>query len=80
MGDCKDLPPPSPSSAVGDQAMGSELPLANPQVPASAQLLPAVEDRSFSIVRSAEINFDWEELETSQLLYVVFKGPVRSGF
>ena len=52
--------------------MGSELPLANPQVPASAQLLPAVEDRSFSIVRSAEINFDWEELEISQLLYEMY--------
>ena len=52
--------------------MGSETPLANPQVPASAQLLPAVEDRSFSIVRSAEINFDWEELETSQLLYKMY--------
>ena len=68
------MPPPGPSSAVGDQAMGSELPLANPQVPASAvsQLLPAVEDRSFSIVRSAEMNFDWEELETSQLLYEMY--------
>ena len=56
--------------------MGSELPLANPQVPAStvSQLLPAVEDRSFSIVRSAEMNFDWEarELETSQLLYEMY--------
>ena len=52
--------------------MGSETPLANPPVPASAQPLPAVEDRSFSIFRSAEMNFDWEELETSQLLYEMY--------
>ena len=66
------MPPPGPLSLVGDQAMGSETPLANPPVPASAQPLPAVEDRSFSIVRSAEMNFDWEELETSQLLYEMY--------
>jgi hypothetical protein len=60
---------PSPSSAVaGGQAIGSDTPLPNSPVPASAQP-PAVEDRSFSIVRSAEMNFDWEDLETSQLLY-----------
>ena len=66
---------PPPSSAVGDQpeAMGSDTPLANPPVvPASAQLPPAVEDRSFSIVRSAEMNFDWEDLETFQLLYEIY--------
>jgi hypothetical protein len=63
------MPPPGPSSAVADQAMGSETPLATPPVPASAQPPPVVEDRSFSIVPSAEMNFDWEDLETSQLLY-----------
>jgi hypothetical protein len=60
---------PPPSSAVGDQ---SDTPLANPPVPASGQPPPAVEDRSFSIVRSAEMNFDWEDLETSQLLYEIY--------
>lgn len=63
---------PPPSSAVGDQAMGSDTPLANLPVPASVQSPPAVEDRSFSIVRSAEMNFDWEDLETSQLLYEIY--------
>ena len=59
---------PLPSSA-GDQALGSYTPLADPSVPASAQPPPAVEERSFSIIRSAEMNFDWEDFETSQLLY-----------
>lgn len=63
---------PPPSSAVEDQAMGSDTPLANPPVPASAQPPPTVEDRSFSIVRSAEMNFDWEDLETFQLLYEIY--------
>jgi hypothetical protein len=63
---------PPPSSVVGDQAMGSDTPFADPLVPASAQPPPAVEDRSFSIVRSAEMNFDWEDLETSQLMYEVY--------
>jgi hypothetical protein len=66
------MPPPGPSSAVGDQAMGSETPLASPPVPASAQPPPAVEDRCFSIVPSAEMNFDWEDFETSQLLYEMY--------
>jgi hypothetical protein len=66
------MPPPGPSSVVGDQAMGSETPLANPPVPANAQPPPAVEDRTFSIVRSAEMDFDWQDLETSQLLYEIY--------
>jgi len=66
------MPPPGPSSVVGDQAMGSETPLANPPVPANAQPPPAVEDRTFSIVRSAEMDFDWQYLETSQLLYEIY--------
>ena len=66
---------PPPSTAVGDlQATDSDTPLADPPVPAtgSAQPSPAVQDRSFSIVRSAEMNFDWEDLETSQLLYEIY--------
>jgi hypothetical protein len=63
---------PPPSSAVGDQPMGSDTPLADPPVPASVQLPPAVEDRSFNVVRSAEMNFDWEDLETTQLLYEIY--------
>jgi hypothetical protein len=63
---------PPPSSAVEDQAMGSDTPFANPRVPASAQPPPAVEDRSFTIVRPAEMNFNWEDLETSQLLYEIY--------
>ena len=66
------MPPPGPSSVVGDQAMGSETPLANPPVPANAQPPPAVEDRTFSIVRSAEMDFDWQDFETSQLLYEMY--------
>jgi len=63
---------PPPSSAVGDQAMGSDTLLAIAPVPASVQPPPAAEDRSFSIVHSAEMNFDWEDFETSQLLYEIY--------
>jgi hypothetical protein len=63
---------PPPSAVVGDQAMGHDTPLANSPVPVSAQLAPAVEERSFTIVRPAEMNFDWEGLETSQLLYEIY--------
>ena len=63
---------PPPSAAVEDQAMGPDAPLADPLAPASAQPAPAVEDRSFSIVCSVEMNFDWEDLETSQLLYEIY--------
>jgi hypothetical protein len=63
---------PPPSAAVGDKVMGPDTPLADPSVPPSAQPAPAVEDRSFIINRSAEMNFDWEDLETSQLLYEIY--------
>jgi hypothetical protein len=63
---------PPPSSAVGDQTMSSDTPVANSPVHPSAQPPLAVEDRSFSVVRSAEMNFDWEDLETFQLLYEMY--------
>ena len=63
---------PPPSSAVRDQAMDSDTLLPDPPVPTSAQPSSAVQDRSFSIVCSAEMNFDWEDLETSQLLYEIY--------
>ena len=53
---------PPTSVAVEDQAMGPDTP----------QPIPAVNDRSFSIVPSVEMIFDWEDLETSQLLYEIY--------
>ena len=34
------MPPPGPLSAVGDQAMGSEIPLANPRYPPALNSSP----------------------------------------
>ena len=62
---------PPTSAAVEDQAMGPDTPLADPSV-AGAQTAPVVNDRPFSIVPSAEMNFDWEDLETSQLLHEIY--------
>ena len=66
-------------SAVGDQAMGSETPLANLPVSASVQTHPPppplccgrqiLQHCSFSWM-----NFDWDYLETSQLLW--FRGII----
>ena len=49
---------------IEDQAMGPDT-----LVPASAQPDPVVNDRSFSVVPSTEMFFDWEAIENSQLLY-----------
>ena len=63
---------PSTSAAVEEQGMRPDSPLFDPSVDASAHLVPVIEDRSFSVVPSAEMVFDWEELETSQLLYEIY--------
>ena len=65
---------PPPSAAAGGQALEPDTPLAdtpltNPPSPITSHPAPTVEDRSFSIAPPAEIPFDWEEFETSQLLY-----------
>ena len=51
---------------------GPDTPLANPLASGSAQPALTVEERSFTIVRSSEMNFEWEALETSQLLYEIY--------
>lgn len=71
--------PPSPSAAVEDQtSLGPDTPLADPLVPTTSQPAPAAVDRSFNIARPAQIHFDWNEYETSQLLYEFhgFVGPL----
>jgi hypothetical protein len=45
----------------------SDAPVAEPLMPAISE--PAVIDRSFSVARPAEISFDWQDFETSKLLY-----------
>lgn len=57
---------PAHSDAV-EQAMDDDTQLADPLAASGAQ--HAEGNRSFSIIPSAEMNFDWEDLETSQLLY-----------
>jgi hypothetical protein len=59
---------PPPSDAAGDQALGIETPVTDPLVPAASQPAP-VADRSFTVARSAIIPFDWQDFETSKLLY-----------
>jgi len=59
---------PPPSAAAGEP----DTPLSDPLTPADAQPAPAVEDRSFHIVPPAEIPLDWEDFETSQLLYEMY--------
>jgi len=51
---------------------GPDTPLADPLASGSAQPAPTAEERSFTIVRSSEMNFEWEALETSQLLYEIY--------
>ena len=63
---------PPPSAVVENQALGPDIPLAEPLVAASAKPAPAVENRSFSVARSVETIFDWEDFETSQLLYEIY--------
>ena len=67
---------PHTSGAVDDQAIGPDMEdqAMGPDtlVPASAQPAPVVNDRSFSIVPSTEMFFDWEAHETSQLLYEIY--------
>ena len=45
----------------------SDAPVTDPPMPAVSQ--PAVVDRSFSVARPAKISFDWQDFETSKLLY-----------
>ena len=45
----------------------SEAAVTHPLTPAVSQ--PAVVDRSFSVARPAKLSFDWQDFETSKLLY-----------
>ena len=71
---------PPPLTAVADQASGPNAPLTDPLVPIVAQATPAsvfqptsaVEARPFSVAGPAEMPFDWEEFETSQLMYDIY--------
>ena len=65
------------SAAAAEQSLGPGLDLNNddyPMTPPSAEAGPdehsdTVQKRPFSVVGPAEMPFDWEEFETSQLLY-----------
>jgi hypothetical protein len=65
----EDFPPmPPPSDAARDQALGLDTSVPDPLVPADSQ--PALDiDRSLVIARPTHIPFDWDDFETSQLLY-----------
>lgn len=59
---------PPPLAAAEELALGPDTLLANPLL-TSSQPTPAVEDRSFTVARSAKIAFEWHKFETSKLLY-----------
>ena len=61
-----------PSAAVENHAPGPDTPLTDTLVADNAQPATVVDVGSFSITCPAEIIFDWEELETSQLLYEMY--------
>ena len=60
---------PPPSAAARDQVLEPDTPLADPPSPSASQPTPAIPDRSFSVARPAEVHFDWDEFETTHLLY-----------
>ena len=61
-----------PSAAVENHAPGPDTPLTDTLVADNAQPATVVDVGSFSITCPAEMIFDWEELETSQLLYEIY--------